>query len=547
MAKKKPTPKRTTKLVLSATEAAAKLREAKKATRWGGEGKTGTAPHLLIDAKAGTGKTTTLIEGMRFVMGGVPRIRGTEQQKDIWEAMAKDGKPGSMAFMAFNKSIAEELQKRVPTGTTAGTLHSAGFQAVKKGFDCVRRMGKYAVEKKKISYMLEVITGKDLYELRKHDNLMVNAVCQLVDKARLTLAGKWDDGYSITERELSALVERFDIEVGGQWSDICMLTCECLDRCFNLEEQERPHIDFCDQLWLPVVRKLAVYRYEVLLVDEAQDLNACQQAFAMMSGERLMLCGDPRQAIYAFAGADSDSMPNMQARLSETERGCEVYPLNVTFRCGTAIVAKAQEVVPDYFAAEGNPPGEVKDVSDVLLDDQLQNGDMVVCRVNAPLVSRAFRLISKGKTANIIGKDLGDDLERLVKSFKADDAGHLMELADQWYQQECQKISRMKRPDEEKLIYLADKKECLFALCEGCGSVDEVLKRIKTIFVENSTGGIRLSSIHKAKGLEADRVYILCPEKIPHPMAKTPEARRQEQNLKYVAITRAKHLLAWCV
>jgi superfamily I DNA/RNA helicase len=87
----------------------------------------------------------------------------------------------------------------------------------------------------------------------------------------------------------------------------------------------------------------------------------------------------------------------------------------------------------------------------------------------------------------------------------------------------------------------------VYAFCENCQTKKEVIRAIEKMFVEDDTDGIRLSSVHRAKGLEADRVFILCPELMPHPMAKTDWAKAQEQNLRYVAITRAKHLLAYVV
>ena len=51
------------------------------------------------------------------------------------------------------------------------------------------------------------------------------------------------------------------------------------------------------------------------------------------------------------------------------------------------------------------------------------------------------------------------------------------------------------------------------------------------------------STIHKAKGLEKDNIWILRPELMPHPMAKSAADKQQEINLCYVAITRAKKTL----
>ncbi len=65
--------------------------------------------------------------------------------------------------------------------------------------------------------------------------------------------------------------------------------------------------------------------------------------------------------------------------------------------------------------------------------------------------------------------------------------------------------------------------------------------------VRSSSRGVTLSTIHGAKGQEAERVYLLQPRNCPcpHPYAKTPWAIEQEWNLMYVAITRAKKELVW--
>ena len=203
--------------------------------------------------------------------------------------------------------------------------------------------------------------------------------------------------------------------------------------------------------------------------------------------------------------------------------------------------------MPDFYAHETNHEGEVVNVPRALLDRECNEGDFVVCRVNAPLVSAAFRFITGGKKATIIGAEIGQGLIKLIDQLKAEDAGDLMEKVDDWYQLEAQKLARMKFGGEEKQMVLADKRDCVLAFCEGCGTVDEVKQAIDRMFSDKDRGGIRLSSVHKAKGLEADNVFVLHPEKMPHPMAKSKAAKEQEENLKYVAMTRAKHKLAWVI
>jgi superfamily I DNA/RNA helicase len=74
-------------------------------------------------------------------------------------------------------------------------------------------------------------------------------------------------------------------------------------------------------------------------------------------------------------------------------------------------------------------------------------------------------------------------------------------------------------------------------LSEGCTTIRELQDKIDAIFSDDAEGVV-FSSIHKAKGLEAERVFILHPELMPHPMAKQDWEQVQERNIEYVAITR---------
>ena len=124
----------------------------------------------------------------------------------------------------------------------------------------------------------------------------------------------------------------------------------------------------------------------------------------------------------------------------------------------------------------------------------------------------------------------------------------LVEKLSGWLSKETEKENRKTNPSEDRLIGLQDRFDCLMCFTEGSDSVDQVLASIDKVFTDDRFGdGVKLSSVHKAKGLEADRVFILLPEGggMPHPMAKSYWQREQEMNLKYVAITRAKNELVW--
>ena len=178
---------------------------------------------------------------------------------------------------------------------------------------------------------------------------------------------------------------------------------------------------------------------------------------------------------------------------------------------------------------------------------------MVLCRCNAPLVSECFKFLKAGRKAQIQGRNVGSNLVSVVKKlvkqsgkdFQPGDREtpivDLVERLDLWTEGEIEKEQVKKNPDENKIISLQDKSDCLILFSERAQTAGDVIDKIESIFSDDKTTGIRLSSIHKAKGLEASRVFLLLPKDAPcpHPMAKTPQAMEQEMNLLYVATTRA--------
>jgi ATP-dependent exoDNAse (exonuclease V) beta subunit len=85
--------------------------------------------------------------------------------------------------------------------------------------------------------------------------------------------------------------------------------------------------------------------------------------------------------------------------------------------------------------------------------------------------------------------------------------------------------------------------KALEILSEGIIWKGQLIDKIDAIFSENNQDGVCLSTIHKAKGLESDNVYILCPSLMPSKYAKKDWEKQAEENLIYVAFTRAKKTL----
>lgn len=481
--------------------------------------------HIIIDALAGATKTTTLLEALQVL----PR-----KQK--------------VAFVCFNKTIAIELQGRVPRGVLAATLHSLGGQSV------AQHTGKSLrdlVDRDKIAKMIPPLAAPHIR----------SAVLKLVSLCKNTLVDP-------TDENLHTLAAEYGIELEQSAKPICNMVRTYLER----SKADLTTIDFDDMIYLPVVLGLAVEKFDTLFVDESQDLNAAQQQLVLMAGARIILVGDRHQAIYRFRGADAHSMDNMREMLEATGREVKVLPLTVTRRCPPVVVEYAQSIVPEfecapekwqqYLAWKVEHPDFWQEQIDNLLSMpaefgvlnmasrlEYERGHMVLCRTNAPLVSVAYGLIAQNIPVKVQGREFGQDLAKLIKKLASpyDTVVDLTASLGEWRQKEVARLTADPTKaisNEAKLQVLADKCDCINALCEGMDTVQQVLDRIFLIFadIEKSTDRskfVLLSSVHRAKGLEARIVHIIKPELMPHPSAKNDDELVQEMNLKYVAITRA--------
>lgn len=527
-------------------------------------------PHIIVEARAGTGKTFTIMVGVAYTFRDkVPGLWQTlveklgfdpvpsEQQKAVWDAMALSADAKTIQMTAFNKSIVTEFETKWSwliqmlrgAGITLrfATNHSMGFAAVRSAYT-----RKLAVSEYRVIDLIATILNKDIRELRKTKIEMIRATEELVGLCKMNLTEP-------TEVSLEKLLSYYDVEMNGYRREVFDLVPKVLDKCKDPTFDGR--IDYDDMIWLPCVLDLSIQQSDLLLVDECQDLNRCQQALAKKAGRRIVMVGDPKQAIYGFAGADAESISRMTTELGQASQGCVVLPLTVTRRCGHAIVAEANQIVPDFQAHETNHPGQVSDAKyptyerdDQTIErpweeqylSQVRPGDFILCRVNAPLVNNCFRLLKRGIKANIQGRDIGTGLITTINKLDAADVKDLIGKVSDWLASETVKENAKRLPSETRLIALQDRADCLIAFTEGQTTVQGVIDRIKTIF-SDSGYGVKLSSVHKAKGLEADRVFIIEPKgaTMPHPMARTAWQQDQEMNLRYVAITRAIKHLVW--
>lgn len=540
----------------------------------------GMAPHGIVVARAGTGKTFTQVLGVAYaykdkLWNKVVRQLGfepvpSEQQLKIWDFISQE-KPRSIIYTAFNNSIVKQFNKdytwlvqsleAIGVRLEFRTLHSLGFAACRRKF----RLKWGSVSKYKSRDLLSLLWGRDLREIWKEKATVIEAVEDLVRKVKINLAHEWDgpapqpgqpemSSLKVEDAELSRLAMHYNIDTEGQDEEVFALTKQIL----NMSLAETDRLDFEDQVWMPHVYDMPVWdKFQLGLVDESQDLNRVQQELVMKYCDRILLVGDDRQAIYGFAGADVASMENVKQRLMADRRGCVEMTLTVTRRCGTAIVEEAKKIVPDFEAHATNLKGEVLTMPYEQAETEMGGKDMVVCRTNAPLVKLCFSLLKQGRRCHIQGRDIGEGFHKMIKQSGATTVDGLLEWLEQHEFQMLERMKKRRIVDEDAIIALQDQCACLRMFAESALELSDVEEKINKVFrikpgrkrrgdeedeeetYSEAEGDIKLTSVHRAKGLEAKRVWIIRPEKMPHPKAKSEWAKLQEMNLKYVAVTRA--------
>ena len=459
--------------------------------------------HLVVRARAGTGKTTTIIEGIN---------RAPEQ---------------NILLCAFNKRIAEELNSRITnTHAQAKTLHALGYAAIRQ---------QWRVSVAQGSARADVLTNKVVpFETPKPIRRLVSS---LHTKARDMF------GRVPTVPEMTRLAFFFDYVPDDSWRDydlewVASRAVQAMMLARDREPDTEVGIDFADMIFLPLVHNLLPALYDLIVVDEAQDLTLAQLDMAQRSLQkgsgRICIVGDDRQAIYGFRGADSQSLDRLKGELGAVE-----MPLTVTYRCGQAIVERAQKLVPDIQAGPTNPQGEVVSVIPEKLTAEVQPGDFILSRLNAPLVSITLALLRQGVKARMAGRDIGAGLLTVLRRLHCSEQSSMQDILRKVSEWEMKTVAKQFAYGQVELVdRTRDQAATLYALGEGLETWAQLVQRCESLFIDDPEAKTVLcSSVHKAKGLEADRVYIL--QGTLYRRGVTVE----EQNIEYVAVTRAKTLL----
>jgi superfamily I DNA/RNA helicase len=258
---------------------------------------------------------------------------------------------------------------------------------------------------------------------------------------------------------------------------------------------------------------------------------------------RILFVGDPYQAIYGFAGADSASIEKIAKRTQAVS-----LPLSICYRCPKSHIELARAIVPHIQPRPDAIEGIIREVKENELHKHIQQGDLVISRLNSPLVTLGLSLVVKGIPVKFGSDELCNELIKIVydlidkKNFVMSQFGKsLNNLQRDRERQSEQKNDRGKQNNLKDKIDMI--RQCYFA-AEDIETPEDLVKEIEGLFSKSQNGNINLSTIHRAKGLEADRVFIYHPHKLPLTRSGQQDwERKQEQHLHYVALTRAKQEL----
>ena len=367
---------------------------------------------------------------------------------------------------------------------------------------------------------------------------------KLSDLIRLT-------NYQSGSDEIKEICKHFEIADIYKYS----IVASAIEQVLKVDENQarkKIEFDFTDQIWLPLKWQLREERwfkpYQFVLVDECQDLNAIQLelAIALAGQGRMLFVGDPKQAIMGFAGADCNSYQNIVDRTQATE-----LPLSICYRCPKTHVELVQRNFPE-IAIKPNSiaiPGHIESITESDLWSnkpcRLITGDMVICRKTAPLVKLCIRLIARGIAATVKGKAIGEliklDLQEIAKmpgfrypSFN--DAVSAYRAAKQQRYEGLENEEQLREALKDKLEALTE----IYKSQSQATCIAHLESYIDSLF-SDETSPITLSTCHRAKGLEGDRIFIISPNDLPMLWRNQQGWQlEQEHNLLYVALTRSK-------
>lgn len=466
--------------------------------------------HGVVEALAGSGKTTTALEALKYIPKGM-----------------------RVLYLAFNVHIVDELKSKVPKNVKVATVNSMG-----KHMLLSNHLGKNH-NTFKVSEIIKDILSKmghkwnTIQALRPSITDIVKLLkCNLMEPTNKNIE-HIIHYHSLNVPKIVIPDDREEPPMRDEMTREMYLNLA--KSVFTISINDTETTDFNDQVFMPTYYDLTGAKYDYVFCDEAQDFNKAQTEIVLRclkENGRIIAIGDSKQSLYGFAGADSKSLQNIRERLN-----AKVLPLSITYRCPKSHVEFVKKFVPNIEAAPNAIEGNIEDINFDEMYDKIQGGDLVISRYNSTLIAPCLRLISQGVKANIKGMEFGESLKFLIGTLGAFDIPQLKHELEIWKNIQIEKAQER----DENIQPIMDKYDCITTLiyASKAKNIDQLKYYIDEIFSENNPE-ISFSTVHKAKGLEANNVFIVMPSLMPCIHAEKDWEIEQEKNIQYVAFTRAK-------
>lgn len=457
---------------------------------------------IIIQARAGSGKSTLCRTAVSF------------HSKE------------RTCMLMFNTKNAKDMSNKIKESgiesVTVRTYHSVGYAALFSAFGDIKvtntRMAKI-LDKHPASAKLFPFQRTEILNfisfVRNYARINPKMIGILAQRTGMRIKF---DGYTNSKVMMNEVIE---------------IVFECIKT--SASPPENGEIDTEDMVYLPYILNLKLPKYDRVYVDEAQDSSSVNRYMAIecaSKSKQLVIVGDDMQAIYAWRGADKNSMTNFQK-----ESNAIIFPLPVSYRCSKAVASYvSRHFVPDFTAHTSNKLGSVSSIDyDEMLEIADEN-DMILSRTNSMLVRAVFRLFMKGKAARIergrenAAEDFG--LKYILNKYTDTSTKTMLSKVKRWTDLQ---ISSLEKDDAyAKASDIKEQFNLIMFLAENTIFVSEILKKIDWLVeLSKSETGIVVSSIHRAKGAEANNVFVL------ENSFSSKDSSDESRNLKYVAYTRA--------
>jgi AAA domain/UvrD-like helicase C-terminal domain len=450
-----------------------------------------TDANLVIEAGAGTGKTSTL----RMLAACNPRRRGL--------------------YVAYNKAIASDAKRSFPASVTCATAHSLAFRAVGRRFthrlNGPRMPARQTAKELGITRPLPV-PHAGLLAPQQVARLVMETVTRFcrsdaahIEPWHVPKTPGLDDPASVAvlREALVPLARR-------AWDDLS-----------DPDGRLRFTHDCYLKLWQLSGPTLAA---DYMLLDEAQDANPVVAAIVdRQQHAQRVLVGDRCQAIYGWRGA-IDAMSRFQAH----HRLC----LSQSFRFGPAVAAEANKWL-QLLDAPLRLRGFHRITSTV---GPVPCPDAVLCRTNAEAVRQLLVAADAGRKAALVGG--GTEIRRLAEAAISLRAGagtdHPELFAFRTWGEVQEYVEQDASGSDLKVfVQLID--------TYGAEVVIDIIDRLSP----EKTAEVVVSTAHKAKGREWASVRIASdfPEPRRSHNGQPAQMPRADAMLAYVAVTRARQAL----